>query len=904
MKRSALFSVERLVFSAKCLWACLFTLPPMMTAEAQNVGDAFYIYRNDGQFNAFFRDEVDSIAYSYYDADSVYYNDIVTQVIYTPDSIYRIPLAAIDSVGFVQPETIYKEDAVPLTGDLFDYLIKVDSLTLTFDVSLPMSLTPHVGNKLVNTDVTDKLPYGFIGQVRLVTTSFEGIVVQCDSIGLSDAVSRFYGVYDIYVGENGDVRSRGPRKAHRTTTYPYDLPIGTIHVPPIELSAFVREKDIFDINYKNTLDVTFTPQIHIKVTRVVDDILFLSHTNLFVVTNIDVETGLDISGEASKDWKKSFLPKQDFIIPPCIPFYFDIGGKATLTGEIAAGFTLNHHVSTTTDITYYDVSLLPTVGGIISPIINRVDGDVNITTMDMAWDYFGARTEFKPCIYVRVGIPAITHVAGWVGGEFDGGIKFNGELMFDFRRLQDAEPSTAIYDELKDIAKFEIKPYVGAHFMAAAVDDHYSFRLGKDFDNILGTWYQGRIIPGFSGTSAKPLSDTKAQATVNITNDCPIPYTVGFALYDEDNRHVKTQKYREKYWTRNAFPSYTCEFSGLDKTKKYKVYPVIRFFDKHDMLASPSADLIMHFPVSIDNFKQTKSQYEKGGFTYEGVNYDYRYDVAVTVSIEDLEGVADWGYVYRDPNGKDKEISLLSHGTSYTDNSYAYFRDTSPATVTLFGYVRYKGSSVAVYGEPKDYQVSHSLTYCSDDHHPHLIDLGLPSGTKWACCNVGTNTPEGYGGYYAWGETEEKETYSWENYIHGDGHYYDYHDLGDEIARTEYDVAYVKWGGSWVMPSISEIQELYTDCTYSWTTKNGIKGCLFTGPSGGTIFLPAAGRRSQGNLDGAGSYGRYWSSTVWLSPMTHSSNRAYALNFGSGYAKRDFYDRYFGYTVRPVSRSR
>ena len=82
------------------------------------------------------------------------------------------------------------------------------------------------------------------------------------------------------------------------------------------------------------------------------------------------------------------------------------------------------------------------------------------------------------------------------------------------------------------------------------------------------------------------------------------------------------------------------------------------------MLASPSADIDMHCPVSIDNFKQTKSQYKEGGFTHENVKYDYRYDVAVTVSIEDLEGVADWGYVYRDPNGKDKEISLRSHGTS------------------------------------------------------------------------------------------------------------------------------------------------------------------------------------------------------------------------------------------------
>ena len=94
-----------------------------------------------------------------------------------------------------------------------------------------------------------------------------------------------------------------------------------------------------------------------------------------------------------------------------------------------------------------------------------------------------------------------------------------------------------------------------------------------------------------------------------------------------------------------------------------------------------------------------------------------------------------------------------------------------------------------------------SYITCPDNHHPHLIDLGLPSGTKWACCNVGADTPEAYGGYYAWGETEEKSTYSWSNYIHCNGSRETVHDIGSDIAGTEYDVAHVKWGGSWVMPS-------------------------------------------------------------------------------------------------------
>ena len=91
---------------------------------------------------------------------------------------------------------------------------------------------------------------------------------------------------------------------------------------------------------------------------------------------------------------------------------------------------------------------------------------------------------------------------------------------------------------------------------------------------------------------------------------------------------------------------------------------------------------------------------------------------------------------------------------------------------------------------------------CPDDNHPHAIDLGLPSGTKWACCNVGTTTPEGYGGYYAWGETEEKEIYDWTTYIHCDGSMETCHDLGSDIAGSEYDVAHVQWGSNFAPDKI------------------------------------------------------------------------------------------------------
>ena len=94
-----------------------------LSGMAQTIGEAFYIYRNDGQFNAFFRDEVLSIEYSNYDVDGVFYDEVVTQIVNTADSVYKIPLAVIDSVGFVTPETKYKPGVIQLEGDILNYII-------------------------------------------------------------------------------------------------------------------------------------------------------------------------------------------------------------------------------------------------------------------------------------------------------------------------------------------------------------------------------------------------------------------------------------------------------------------------------------------------------------------------------------------------------------------------------------------------------------------------------------------------------------------------------------------------------------------------------------------------------------------------------------------------------------
>lgn len=173
------------------------------------------------------------------------------------------------------------------------------------------------------------------------------------------------------------------------------------------------------------------------------------------------------------------------------------------------------------------------------------------------------------------------------------------------------------------------------------------------------------------------------------------------------------------------------------------------------------------------------------------------------------------------------------------------------------------------------------------------VDLGL--SVKWAPWNVGASTPEEYGGYYAWGETVEKATYNESSYQYykNDG----YVDIGSEISGTPYDVAHVKWGGDWRMPTNEEVQELIDKCTWQYTAVNGVNGAIVTGPNGNSIFLPATGYKMWSDLYSDGSDGYFWTGTSGV-----EVNEANRLSFDAekGYAVAYEFSRVDGFPVRPV----
>ncbi|MBR4974384.1 MAG: hypothetical protein IKY60_02230, partial [Bacteroidales bacterium] len=218
-----------------------------------------------------------------------------------------------------------------------------------------------------------------------------------------------------------------------------------------------------------------------------------------------------------------------------------------------------------------------------------------------------------------------------------------------------------------------------------------------------------------------------------------------------------------------------------------------------------------------------------------------------------------------------------------SDDNFAYDLYFDSSNHDVYCNFRYYGQSVRpVLGNQNESNKINGYEY---------VDLGLPSGLKWATCNVGANSPEGYGDYYAWGEIETKSEYTYAN-----SKTYDRR-MSDISGKSKYDVARSKWGGSWRLPTKEEFSELRQKCKWQWTTQNGKEGYKVTGPNGNSIFLPAAGLRDGSSFDSAGEFGFYWSST----PDESDDDFACSLYFNSSGHGVNWYDRGYGRSVRPVS---
>ncbi len=221
-----------------------------------------------------------------------------------------------------------------------------------------------------------------------------------------------------------------------------------------------------------------------------------------------------------------------------------------------------------------------------------------------------------------------------------------------------------------------------------------------------------------------------------------------------------------------------------------------------------------------------------------------------------------------------------------------------------------------------EYEISQldSITFVEgeeiiDDTHGILnghawVDLGLPSCTLWATCNIGANVPEEFGNYFSWGETMPKDVYNWSTYKYCEGSrttmtkycnnsYYGSVDDKTQLELSD-DAACINWGGTWRMPTLTEMNELINNCIWTWISQNNVNGYKITGSNGNSIFLPAVGYCGDAAPGGYVNGGYYWSSSL----KTANPWSAGILYFYDTFYRTDTYYRYHGLTIRPVTKIR
>ena len=379
----------------------------------------------------------------------------------------------------------------------------------------------------------------------------------------------------------------------------------------------------------------------------------------------------------------------------------------------------------------------------------------------------------------------------------------------------------------------------------------------------------GAFPPTVQTNSASNITATSAKLSGNVTFNGGATVTARGFMYGTNESNLS-----QSIQSGSGTGSYTKTLSGLSAstTYYYKAYATNSEGTAYgDVMSFTTEDASL--PTVVTNNANVTSTGAKlnGNVTDDGgatvtergfIYYNFSSLIGGTgmiVSMASLESL--WG------------CSTVQCGSG-TGSFSANITDYDVGT-TIYYKAYATNSAGTVYGE-----VISTDGFTLNEHE--YVDLGLPSGLLWATCNVGANTPEEYGDYFAFGEYRPKSSYTENNY-------------NPSVLQFN-DAATCNWGSEWRMPTGAEFEELNNNCTTTWTTLNGVRGRLFRGPNGNTIFLPAAGYRGS-SLSGDGSQGNYWSRTR----DTTLTGRARFLSFNSSSCNTSSIGVcYKGMSVRPV----
>lgn len=882
---------------AKCALALAMVLGAAASLQAQQ---AFYVYRNDGMINGFITSDIDSMQCSRLDMDSLLHADFQVQEIYTPDSIYRIPLTVIDSISFVTPEPVYQPGVVQIDKSWYPYLIAATDSSLTFSKDVPSELLPAIGQVVVTDRYEEPLSTGFSGRVVSVEQTEDGILCVFEGVGLCDIYERLL-VADKAESYNGEDEPA----AIRTKGFAYGFG-KKFRLPPL-CTLEVPLKELFDIEEGDDLTIIGTLT---DPSLVIDYFICVGEPNIKDYVKFKIWFKSEGEMEAKIATSASLAPDPITVLPIPIKVWgidghLDLGLFFKLSGEVNAQGSFPFYIDWTEGFEYSEDKGL-----------KRLNDRGN--TFD--WKEPQWALNLDGSVFAGVSAKFYAGLLSTKAANVDVTACFGPELAASFTLASQDEGigiSDSMYELLQDTKvtsslKLNIEP---GYQIGLTKRKTFGFNVSFSF---LET--ERPLVPRISNPVWTPESENTGSLTADVSEDSFVPVKLGWGLYENDEL-VSKEYFLGNYWLNVEWPSPNLSYplTELPSMYDYKAYPLVKLFDVFEMRVPEYAEVKpRECPVKVD-FQMENSYHVPGGFTNDGVMYDHKFEGAVKVSFYgniSLNDLDDWGYVYEDPQGNVTHISRINFSVSHNlDRSYAFYRNDAHSQARLYGYVKYKGDDEYYYEDPKDYELVHLA--CPDNNHPHMIDLGLPSGTKWSCCNVDATTPKEVGSFYAWGETEPTTIRGgvyWGEYKYGNGKTFTKYCTDKKYGQVDNktvldpidDVAYVKWGNGWRMPTREEAEELFAYCNCEWVSLGRPfgesyleEGMLVTGPNGNLLYMPV------GRHDGAitADTGRYWTSSLDKNKNDYAhgfyfQNRpdGFSLQSGSGSL------RCYGKLIRPVIR--
>lgn len=620
-----------------------------LSATAQAVTDNLYIYRNDGKFNAFYPNEIDSITYSNKDLNGVEYPDAVVQEIWTADSVYRIPLSVIDSISVATPEVKYAPKVKKLSPDYLPYIKKVDGFNISFSNDLPHSLRINNGDILLYEGFDELFENGFAGKVASMSNSGSTLEVSCEAVTLPE-------IYDQYISVGNYVLEQDPQDASRA----YAVPVSRATVEANDL-YLLRELTI-DLGHSVKVTIDGELKLGIKFITCISG----GHTHIEIIPKYNLDASVKVGFSMESD--NSLDPKRIRILNVPIAtngisyggvelglfFKYEAKGKAELDGLLTASGGLS--------IVYEDGKIRRSD----FPTTSNLSLEGNIGAEGKVW--FGVC--FGPYIATIMDIVRLSTIIG-----------FGPNLDFDVSyALSDDTP----YEKIKD-STLGTSLKLGFNFDASSSiikkgdKDNKNPIQGLSVFNGIEYKFKEKIyylLPEFSDLEIE--SDSKSiSVKTTATRDILIPCKVGLCILDENEKVI------EKYYcsdsknvTTPELPvSYT--FSrNLKQGEKYIVRPLVELFGI-ELQAKPEKECYLDCNVTTGMAYATLSSFEasgsiesempasvEAGFVYTTEKTNPRIDNAKSCSA-----------TFTEPRLFKGAPSGLQEGTTYYYCSYIRYND-------------------------------------------------------------------------------------------------------------------------------------------------------------------------------------------------------------------------------------